>query len=93
MKRMLYGVSSLMVILFASAVVSAGDNLLTDGGFETGSAVLSSWLLNVSGDAAKATRMIDSTSGTAHGGKAWDHSAMVRALEKLANFEIGQKAG
>ena len=29
---------------------------------------------------------------TAHGGKAWDHSAMVRALEKMANFEIGQKA-
>ena len=29
----------------------------------------------------------------AHGGKAWDHSAMVRALEKLANFEIGQGAG
>jgi 2-hydroxy-3-oxopropionate reductase len=29
---------------------------------------------------------------TAHGGKAWDHSAMVRALEKLANFEIGDKA-
>ena len=29
----------------------------------------------------------------AHGGKAWDHSAMVRALEKMANFEIGQKAG
>ena len=28
----------------------------------------------------------------AHGGKAWDHSGMVRALEKLANFEIGQKA-
>ncbi len=28
----------------------------------------------------------------AHGGKAWDHSAMVKALEKLANFEIGQKA-
>jgi 2-hydroxy-3-oxopropionate reductase len=27
---------------------------------------------------------------TAHGGKAWDHSAIVRALEKLANFEIGQ---
>ena len=27
----------------------------------------------------------------AHGGKAWDHSAMVRALEKLANFEVGQK--
>ena len=26
----------------------------------------------------------------AHGGKAWDHSAMVRALEKLANFEIGR---
>jgi 2-hydroxy-3-oxopropionate reductase len=26
----------------------------------------------------------------AHGGGAWDHSAMVRALEKLANFEIGQ---
>ncbi len=30
---------------------------------------------------------------TAHGGKAWDHSAMVRALEKMANFEIGQDAG
>jgi len=29
---------------------------------------------------------------SAHGGKAWDHSAMVRALEKLANFEIGHKA-
>jgi 2-hydroxy-3-oxopropionate reductase len=28
----------------------------------------------------------------AHGGKGWDHSAMVRALEKLANFEIGQDA-
>ncbi len=26
----------------------------------------------------------------AHGGAAWDHSAMVRALEKLSNFEIGQ---
>jgi 2-hydroxy-3-oxopropionate reductase len=26
---------------------------------------------------------------TAHGGKAWDHSAMVRALETLANFSIG----
>jgi 2-hydroxy-3-oxopropionate reductase len=30
---------------------------------------------------------------SAHGGKAWDHSAMVRALEKLANFEIGQTPG
>jgi 2-hydroxy-3-oxopropionate reductase len=29
----------------------------------------------------------------AHGGKAWDHSAMVRALETLANFEIGQRGG
>jgi 2-hydroxy-3-oxopropionate reductase len=27
----------------------------------------------------------------AHGGKAWDHSGMVRALERLADFEIGQK--
>ena len=27
-----------------------------------------------------------------HGGAAWDHSGMVRALEKLSNFEIGQKA-
>lgn len=27
----------------------------------------------------------------AHGGKAWDHSAMVRALEILANHEIGQQ--
>jgi 2-hydroxy-3-oxopropionate reductase len=26
----------------------------------------------------------------ARGGKAWDHSAMVRALEMMANFEIGQ---
>ena len=24
----------------------------------------------------------------AHGGKSWDHSAMIRALEKMANFEI-----
>lgn len=26
----------------------------------------------------------------AHGGTAWDHSAMVKALENMANFEIGQ---
>jgi 2-hydroxy-3-oxopropionate reductase len=29
----------------------------------------------------------------AHGGKGWDHSAMVRALEMMANFEVGQQAG
>ena len=28
----------------------------------------------------------------AHGGASWDHSGLVRALEKMANFEIGQKA-
>jgi 2-hydroxy-3-oxopropionate reductase len=28
----------------------------------------------------------------AHGGSAWDHSAMVRALELLADFDVGQKA-
>jgi 2-hydroxy-3-oxopropionate reductase len=28
----------------------------------------------------------------AHGGSGWDHSALVRALEKLSNFEIGAKA-
>ncbi|MBV8667111.1 MAG: 2-hydroxy-3-oxopropionate reductase [Burkholderiaceae bacterium] len=28
---------------------------------------------------------------TANGGKAWDHSGMVRALETMANFEVGQK--
>jgi len=28
----------------------------------------------------------------AHGGSAWDHSAMVRALEVMAKFEIGQTA-
>ena len=28
----------------------------------------------------------------AHGGSGWDHSAVVRALEKLSNFEIGAKA-
>ena len=27
----------------------------------------------------------------AHGGAAWDHSGIVRALEMLANFEIGQE--
>jgi len=27
----------------------------------------------------------------AHGGKGWDHSALVRALEMLANFEVGSK--
>ena len=27
----------------------------------------------------------------ANGGAAWDHSGMVRALETMANFEIGQK--
>ena len=26
----------------------------------------------------------------AHGGSSWDHSAMVRALEIMADFEIGQ---
>lgn len=28
----------------------------------------------------------------AHGGAAWDHSGLVRALEKLSHFEIGQQA-
>lgn len=28
----------------------------------------------------------------AHGGDAWDHSGMVRALEELSNFRIGEKA-
>ena len=28
----------------------------------------------------------------AHGGSAWDHSGMVKALEIMANFEIGQHA-
>jgi 2-hydroxy-3-oxopropionate reductase len=27
----------------------------------------------------------------AHGGSGWDHSAMVRALETMANFEVGQQ--
>ncbi len=26
----------------------------------------------------------------AHGGKAWDHSAMVRALEMMANHEVAK---
>jgi 2-hydroxy-3-oxopropionate reductase len=26
----------------------------------------------------------------AHGGKAWDHSAMVRALEMMATHEVGK---
>ena len=30
---------------------------------------------------------------SAHGGAAWDHSAMVRALEKLADHEIGGGEG
>ena len=29
---------------------------------------------------------------SAHGGKSWDHSAMVRALEMMANFQVGQKS-
>ncbi|QWE15725.1 2-hydroxy-3-oxopropionate reductase [Polynucleobacter sp. AP-Nino-20-G2] len=29
---------------------------------------------------------------SAHDGKSWDHSAMVKALEKMADFEIGQKS-
>jgi len=28
----------------------------------------------------------------AHGGKAWDHSGMVQALELMANFKVGQEA-
>ena len=28
----------------------------------------------------------------AHDGRGWDHSGMVRALENMAKFEIGQKA-
>jgi 2-hydroxy-3-oxopropionate reductase len=39
---------------------------------------------------ASAQELFNSCS--AYGGKAWDHSAMVKALEKMANFEIGQKA-
>lgn len=29
----------------------------------------------------------------AQGGAAWDHSGLVKALERLSNFELGQKAG
>ncbi len=29
---------------------------------------------------------------SAHGRKGWDHSAMVKALEMMANFEVGQKS-
>jgi 2-hydroxy-3-oxopropionate reductase len=29
----------------------------------------------------------------ANGGKAWDHSAMVRALEIMANYEVAQAPG
>src|ERR1700675_4549594 len=29
----------------------------------------------------------------AHGGKAWDHSGMVRALEIMADHEVGEKSG
>lgn len=39
---------------------------------------------------ATAQELLNSCS--AHGGNALDHSAMVKALEKMANFEIGQKA-
>ncbi len=39
-----------------------------------------------------ATAQVLFNSCVAHGGKAWDHSAMVKALETLANFEIGQQA-
>ena len=38
---------------------------------------------------ASAQELFNSCS--AYGGKAWDHSARVKALEKMANFEIGQK--
>ena len=31
------------------------------------------------------------TACVTHGGKAWDHSAMVRALEMRAGFEVGQR--
>lgn len=31
------------------------------------------------------------SSCVAHGGKGWDHSAMVKALEGMANFEVGQQ--
>jgi len=30
------------------------------------------------------------TACAAHGGATWDHSALVRALEIMANHEIGQ---
>ncbi len=39
---------------------------------------------------ATAQELFNSCAG--QGGKAWDHSAMVRALEKMASFEIGQSA-
>jgi 2-hydroxy-3-oxopropionate reductase len=39
---------------------------------------------------ANAQELFNSCS--AHGGNAWDHSAMVKALENLANFEVGQKS-
>ena len=55
--------------------------------------------LNLALDAARTLGVALPNTGTAqalfnacvaHGGAAWDHSAMVRALEKMANFEVGQ---
>ena len=46
------------------------------------------WAFDVQGN----SRNVELLRCVAHGGAAWDHSGMVRALEKMANFEVGQKA-
>ena len=60
----------------------------------TGSVFVDGQRVDKPGTAVPNTAMAQElfNSCVAYGGKAWDHSAMVRALEKMSNFEIGQKA-
>ncbi len=66
----------LSLSLNAAIMAAQPTNLLSNGGFESG---VTGWSLGVNGDTAKATRSIDSLSGTAQEGKCF-HRIVVTAV-------------
>ena len=103
--NLLFGLSALTLLagvgvvqLFNMQVRALEDHRGAEPGFRI---ALHQKDLNLALTAARQLGLALPATGTAqqlfsacvsHGGAAWDHSGMVRALEKLSNFEIRQKA-
>lgn len=80
-----------LLVTGISMMLMAGENtnLLTNGDFEGGK--VTGWSLEVNtSDGAVATRELDSTSGTAHGGKIF-HRVTVTAVSEENNWHVQLK--